>query len=157
MLLTSTLMVEALERPKLRILNPGPNFIEIFLLAPDGQRVANGKVGPGKDRVIGTSLGHRFAIVDGERETVVRSMVPAQGYLLTRAFGGARTLSIRRGSWKYLDYPGSGGTRDDTGVLAPHALPEADPDSPAELYDLAADPGETTNLFSQEPGLAREH
>ena len=32
-------------------------------------------------------------------------------YLLQQAFGGARFLSIRRGHWKYLDHPGSGGNR----------------------------------------------
>ena len=31
------------------------------------------------------------------------------------------------------------------------ALPETDPDAPGQLYDLAADPGETTNLYSQHP------
>lgn len=77
-------------------------------------------------------------------------------YLLTQAFGGAKTLSIRRGDWKYLDHRGSGGNRYDTGGLKPFALPETDTDAPGQLYDLANDPGETRNLYSSEPGIVNE-
>jgi arylsulfatase A len=35
-------------------------------------------------------------------------------------------------------------------------LPEADPEAPAQLYDLANDPGETTNLYSQKPQIVKE-
>jgi hypothetical protein len=82
LLALATLPALALERPRLRILNASPNAVEVFWLAPDGQRLSNGRIGPGKDRVIGTTLGHRFAIVDDARggETLVESKVPTQGY-----------------------------------------------------------------------------
>jgi len=68
------------DRPKLRFLNAGPDPIEVFWLAPDGERVPSGKVEPGKDRIIGTTLGHRFVVVDGDKETEVISKVPVQAY-----------------------------------------------------------------------------
>ena len=68
------------DRPKLRILNAGPNPVEVFWLSPDGQSLSNGRIAPGKDRIIGTSLGHRFAIVDGEARTEVQSKVPVQAF-----------------------------------------------------------------------------
>ena len=77
-------------------------------------------------------------------------------YLLTQAFGGARTLSIRRGQWKYLDHPGSGGNRYDKGELKPFALPETAPDAPGQLYNLDTDPGETTNLYFKHPEIVAE-
>ncbi|MFM7749516.1 MAG: sulfatase family protein, partial [Opitutaceae bacterium] len=42
------------------------------------------------------------------------AVAPLRPYLLTQAFAGARTLSIRRGPWKYLDHRGSGGNRYET-------------------------------------------
>lgn len=81
---------------------------------------------------------------------------PIRPYLITQAFAGQRTLSIRRGQWKYLDHRGSGGNNYDKGELKPFALPEADPEAPGQLYDLATDPGETTNLYSQKPEIAKE-
>lgn len=70
-----------------------------------------------------------------------KAIEPIRPYLLTRAFGGARTLSIRRGNWKYIDHPGSGGNDYDKGEMAPLALPEAAPDAPGLLYDVTSDPG----------------
>ena len=81
---------------------------------------------------------------------------PIRPYLLTQAFAGQRTLSIRRGQWKYIAHRGSGGNNYDKGELKPFALPETDPEAPAQLYDLAADPGETTNLYSQKPEIVKE-
>ena len=68
----------ALDRPKLQILNAGKKAVEVFWIAADGKRVPNGRIEPGKDSVIGTSLGHRFVIVDGGKETEVVSQVPVQ-------------------------------------------------------------------------------
>lgn len=78
---------------------------------------------------------------------------PIRDHLLQQTISLA--LSIRAGSWKYLDHRGSGGNRygDDT-ALAPYTLPESDPDAPAQLYDLDADPGETTNLYATHPDVA---
>jgi len=63
--LSSTLL--ALDRPKLQIINAGPDAVEVFWKTPDGRRVSNGKIEPGKDSIIGTTIGHRFIIVDGKR------------------------------------------------------------------------------------------
>jgi len=81
---------------------------------------------------------------------------PIRPYLLTQAFAGARTLSIRRGPWKYLDHPGSGGNNYATGEMKPFALPDTAPDAKAQLYDLSADPGEKNNLILQHPEIAKE-
>ncbi len=75
-----TTQLFALDRPKLQILNAGEKAVEVFWLAPDGKRVPNGKIEPGKDSIIGTSLGHRFAIVDDGKETEVVSQVPVQTF-----------------------------------------------------------------------------
>ncbi|RLT20507.1 MAG: arylsulfatase, partial [Planctomycetota bacterium] len=82
---------------------------------------------------------------------------PIRPYLLQQAFGGQRTLSIRRGSWKYLAHTGSGGNRyENNPGLKPFHLPDTAPDAPGQLYDLSADPGETTNLYFQQPEIATE-
>jgi len=82
---------------------------------------------------------------------------PIRPYLLTQAFSGQRTLAIRRGNWKYIDHTGSGGNRyeNDPG-LKPFILPEAAPDAPGQLYNLATDPGETTNLSIKQPEIVKE-
>jgi arylsulfatase A len=85
-----------------------------------------------------------------------KATAPIRPYLITQAFAGAKTLSIRRGDWKYLDHRGSGGNRYDTGGLKRFALPESDPGAQGQLYHLANDPGETRNLYSSEPGVVNE-
>lgn len=85
-----------------------------------------------------------------------KTVPPIRPYLLTQAFGGARTLSIQRGNWKYIDHPGSGGNNYEKGEMKPYALPEAAPGATGQLYDLSADPGETTNLFLKRPELVKE-
>jgi len=80
--------------------------------------------------------------------------VALRPYLITQAFGGERTLSIRRGPWKYLDHRGSGGNRyDDPSPIDPGYRPDK---SPAALFDLDKDPGERRNLLSEHPGIAGE-
>ena len=81
---------------------------------------------------------------------------PVRPYLLTQAFGGQRTLSIRSGYWKYVDHRGSGGNNYDSPALQSMALPETEPDAPGQLYNLADDPGETTNLIRQHADIAAQ-
>ena len=78
-------------------------------------------------------------------------------YLLQQAFGGQRTLSIRRGDWKFLDHTSSGGNRyDNNPGLKPFDLPNTAPNAPGHLYNLATDPGETTNLYDARPEVVAE-
>jgi arylsulfatase A-like enzyme len=82
---------------------------------------------------------------------------PIRPYLLQQAFGGARTLSVRRGPWKYLDHSGSGGNRyENNPELKPFILPETAPGAPGQLYNLEADPGETKNLCFERPEIVKE-
>lgn len=76
-LATSTL---ALDRPRLQIINAAPRVVEVFWVKPDGSRVPNGKIQPGHDNILGTTLGHRFVIVDGAQETEVECKVRVQGF-----------------------------------------------------------------------------
>ena len=69
-------------------------------------------------------------------------------HLLTQSFRGE--FQIRQGDWKYLDHPGSGGNNYTQGMMKKYALPETAPDAPGQLYNLVADPGETTNLYYKE-------
>ncbi len=65
-------------------------------------------------------------------------------------------LAIRRGPWKYLDHRGSGGNDYSREYLAPYALEDTAPDAPGQLYNLDDDPGETTNLYFEQPEIAKE-
>jgi arylsulfatase A-like enzyme len=84
-------------------------------------------------------------------QDVTKSIRP---HLLTQSFRGE--FQIRRGKWKYLDHPGSGGNPYDRDPLARYALPETAPGAPGQLFDLEKDPGETTNLFFTEESVRKE-
>lgn len=75
-------------------------------------------------------------------------------HLLTQSFHGE--FQIRQGKWKYLDHPGSGGNAYDADPMKAYALPETAPGSTGQLFNLGADPGETTNLFFAEEAKRRE-
>lgn len=82
---------------------------------------------------------------------------PIRPYILQQGFGGKRYLAVRRGKWKYLAHKGSGGNRyEKHNLLKEYQLPDTAPDAPGQLYDLQADPGETQNMASQEPGIVKE-
>ncbi|MEM8713512.1 MAG: arylsulfatase [Planctomycetota bacterium] len=74
--------------------------------------------------------------------------VSVRPHLLTQSFRGQYQLRV--GEWKYLDHTGSGGNNYAKGKLAAYALPETEPEAPAQLYNLRLDPGETTNLYFKE-------
>ena len=79
---------------------------------------------------------------------------PVRRYLLQQTI--SLKLSIRRGPWKYLDHKGSGGNNYRSERLKPYALPDTAPEAPGQLYDLAADPGETRNLYFKHPEIVKE-
>ena len=73
---------------------------------------------------------------------------PIRPHMLTQSFRGQ--FQLRQGNWKYLDHLGSGGNHYDKGLLHPYELPETAPTATGQLFNLATDPGETTNLFFTE-------
>ncbi|MFW6170691.1 MAG: hypothetical protein ACODAD_09395 [Planctomycetota bacterium] len=79
---------------------------------------------------------------------------PVREYQMQQTISFA--FSIRHGDWKYLDHKGSGGNNyNRTGPfgMRPYKLEEIAPKAPGQLYCLEKDPGETTNLYSQHPGM----
>lgn len=82
---------------------------------------------------------------------------PIRPYVLQQGFGGAKYLAIRRGNWKYLAHKGSGGNRYESHpMLSEYLISDTAPDAPGQLYDLATDPGETTNLYHEHPNIVAE-
>ena len=88
-----------------------------------------------------------------------------QGDKLVRPYliqqGHHDSVCIRMGQWKYLPHQGSGSTnytKKKSGKEGPvHLLlPEQDPHAPGQLYNLADDPGETTNLYSKHPDIVKQ-
>ncbi len=81
---------------------------------------------------------------------------PVREYTLHQTISLA--LAIRHGSWKYLNHKGSGGNnygREGEWGMKQFALPERAPNAPGQLYDLAKDPGETTNLYNEHPEIVK--
>lgn len=75
-------------------------------------------------------------------------------HLLTQSFRGE--FQIRQGQWKFLDHKGSGGNNYSQGMMTKYALPDTEPDAPGQLYNLATDPGETTNLYYKESAKQKQ-
>ncbi|MDB4717998.1 sulfatase-like hydrolase/transferase [Verrucomicrobia bacterium] len=79
---------------------------------------------------------------------------PVRPHLLTQSFRGE--FQIRKGKWKYLDHQGSGGNNYERGALKKYEIKETAPEAPGQLYDLAADPQETINLYFKKAEVRRE-
>jgi arylsulfatase A len=79
---------------------------------------------------------------------------PVREYTLHQTISLA--LAIRKGPWKYLDHPGSGGNNYANDPLKAFALPETAPKAPGQLYNLDTDPGETTNVYLKHPKIVEE-
>lgn len=69
-------------RPTLQFINGTDSTVDIFWLKSETERVPNGSVEPGKQTVLKTAIGHRFAVVNrGDKsESIVTSEVPIQGF-----------------------------------------------------------------------------
>ncbi len=76
---------------------------------------------------------------------------PVRQFLLQQTI--SLSLSIRDGSWKFLDHRGSGGNNYSQPGLQRFALQNTDPEAPGQLYRLDRDPRETTNLYRQHPEI----
>lgn len=85
-----------LRRPQLQIINGSEQAVDIFWLKPDGERVPNGSVEPGKNTIVGTTLGHRFAVVGRQDQTerTVTAEVPVQAF----RFGGVPAFYTQQAS-----------------------------------------------------------
>ncbi len=79
---------------------------------------------------------------------------PIRPHLLTQSFRGE--FQLRKGNWKYLNHMGSGGNNYSRDNLVKYALPETAPDATGQLFNLAKDSGETTNLFFTHSEKRRE-
>jgi arylsulfatase A len=88
-------------------------------------------------------------LMDGDGEQPVRPYTLQQTWVAN--------YSIRVGEWKYIDHQGSGGNDYHRWEgLDAYILPDSAPDAPGQLYDLATDPGETSNLYFEHPERVKE-
>jgi len=60
---------------------------------------------------------------------------------------GSRLMTIRSGNWKFIDGLGSGG------FTRPSRVKPGPGDPAGQLYDLEADPAETTNRYAEHPQI----
>lgn len=67
-------------RPKLQIINGSDQTCDVSWIKSATERIPNGSIEPGKDRIIDTTLGHRFEITGrGDKSSIsVTSEVPVQ-------------------------------------------------------------------------------
>lgn len=70
------------QRPRLQIINGSDQLVDVFWLKTENERVPNGLVAPGRDSIIGTTLGHRFAVVGraDKAEALLEAVVPVQAF-----------------------------------------------------------------------------
>lgn len=70
------------QRPRLQILNGGHEPVEVFWLKSAQERISNGIIAPGRDRMITTTLGHRFEVAtrEGRPPAVITCEALVQGY-----------------------------------------------------------------------------
>ena len=64
---------EPAQRPRLQLINGSDQTAEVFWLKNGTERVPNGKIEPGQDTTITTTLGHTFLITNGAKEIRVES------------------------------------------------------------------------------------
>lgn len=123
-----------------------------------------GKVQPGSvshHLVCFTDLLATFAALTG-KELPAGAGPDSENFLpvLTRAASGSESarapivmksgsgaMMIRDGNWKLIDRLGSGGFSE------PKRIEPGPDDPPGQLYNLATDPGETTNLWPDHPDV----
>lgn len=112
----SSALHAALDRPKLQIINCTAQVVEVFWINEKGERIPNGTVRPGKHTIIGTTLGHRFAVVGREdkKENLVTAEVPVQAFRV----GGVPSFYTQQASAGGFPVVASG-------KVSPYALKEA--------------------------------
>lgn len=75
-------LVLAEDRPRLQIINGSEQPVDIFWQKNETERVPNGSLQPGDNRIITTTIGHEFVIVgqEDQAEAKVTSQVRIQGF-----------------------------------------------------------------------------
>ncbi len=75
-------LAPAHQRPTLQILNGSKQYVDVLWLKSDAERVPAGSVAPGRDLVLSTTLGHRFALTgrDDGNSVTVTSEVRVQAF-----------------------------------------------------------------------------
>lgn len=69
---TAVAAAQSADRPQLQIINGSSQTADIFWLKSATERVPNGSAEPGKDTIIATTLGHRFAVRKNGRMPAVK-------------------------------------------------------------------------------------
>ncbi len=69
-------------RPRFQIINGSASTIDLFWLKSETERIPNGSVDPGQSKVITSTIGHQFIIVNREdsSETLVTCELPIQAF-----------------------------------------------------------------------------
>jgi hypothetical protein len=103
-------------RPRLQIFNGTPDPLDVFWLKDSAERVSNGSIEPGRNLIITTTIGHRFAIVNrrDRSEAIVTSELPIQAYRV----GGLPAVYAQRAEAKGFPIVASAN-------VSPYALREA--------------------------------
>ena len=106
--------------------------------------------------IVGTTLPANAAEDSYDMLPVLRGTAdkPIREFTLHQTISLA--LAIRQGDWKYLDHKGSGGNkynREGYWGMRKFAHADLQPDAPGQLYNLAADPVETKNLYFKHPEM----
>ncbi len=58
-------------RPKLQIINGSAQVVDVYWIKSESEKIANGSIEPGDDRIISTTIGHKFLVV-GRDDNVER-------------------------------------------------------------------------------------
>jgi arylsulfatase A-like enzyme len=118
-----------------------------------------GRIKPGKSDALVCQIDLLASLAALAGQAVPRGAAPDSENVLAALLGEspkgreilvehAAGLALRKGQWKYV------APRPPRGAVAKGQA--AGQPTPGELYDLAVDPGETKNLASDRPELARE-
>lgn len=106
--------------------------------------------------IVGTKLPNNAAedSFDFSKVWMGKSQAQVRDHIIHQGFAGDRKLGLRKGNWKLLNFTGSGGNNyAKSQMLKKYILPDTAPGAMGQLYDLNTDPGETKNLYLEQPEI----